>query len=140
MATYLLDTTAFSALVKEHPLAKARLSALEATHRVVICTVVRGEVLYGLELMPQGRRKLDLERKINDLLSILPCVPIPEEAANDYARIKRGTERRGSRLDENDLWIAATSLSLGAILVTTDSDFQRVRGVRLEDWLEESSR
>ena len=140
MATYLLDTTAFSALVKEHPLAKARLAALEATHRVVICTVVRGEVLYGLELMPQGRRKLDLERKINDLLSILPCVPIPEEAANEYARIKRATERRGSRLDENDLWIAATSLSLGAILVTTDSDFRRVRGLKLEDWIEESSR
>lgn len=140
MATYLLDTTAFSALVKEHPLAKARLAALEATHRVVICSVVRGEVLYGLELMAHGRRKLNLERKINDLFSILPCVPVPEEAANDYARIKRATERKGSRLDENDLWIAATSLSLGAILVTADSDFQRVRGLKLEDWVEESSR
>jgi tRNA(fMet)-specific endonuclease VapC len=90
--------------------------------------------------MAQGRRKLDLERKINALFSILPCVPIPEEAANDYARIKRATERKGSRLDENDLWVAATSLSLGAILVTADSDFQRVRGLRLEDWIEESSR
>jgi len=49
-------------------------------------------------------------------------------------------ERRGSRLDENDLWIAATSLSLGAILVTADSDFQRVHGLKLEDWIEESSR
>ena len=140
MATYLLDTTAFSALVKEHPLAKARLSTLEARHRVVICSVVRGEVLYGLELMAQGRRKLDLERKINRLFSILPCVSIPEEAANHYAGIKRATERRGNRLDENDLWIAATSLSLGAILVTADSDFQRVRGLKLEDWVEESSR
>jgi tRNA(fMet)-specific endonuclease VapC len=139
VATYLLDTTAFSALVKEHPLAKARLSTLEATHRVVICTVVRGEVLYGLELMAHGRKKLDLDRKINDLLSILPCVPIPEEAATHYAQIKRGTERRGSRLDENDLWIAATSLSLEAILVTTDSDFERVHGLTLEDWVEETS-
>ena len=139
MATYLLDTTAFSALVKEHPLAKARLSTLEAPHRVVICTVVRGEVLYGLELMAHGRKKLGLERKINDLLSTLPCVPIPEEAANYYARIKRGTERRGSRLDENDLWIAATSISLGAVLVTADSDFERVRGLKLENWVGESS-
>ena len=139
MATYLLDTTAFSALVKEQPLAKARLSGLEANQRVVICTVVRGEVLYGLELMPDGRKKLEFKRKINDLLSILPCVPIPEEAANDYARIKRGTERRGSRLDENDLWIAATSLSLGAVLVTADSDFERVRGLKLENWVGESS-
>jgi predicted nucleic acid-binding protein len=89
--------------------------------------------------MPQGRRKLDLARKINDLFSILPCVPIPEETANDYARIERATER-GSRLDENDLWLAAISFSLGDILVTADSDFQRVRGLKLEDWVEESSR
>jgi predicted nucleic acid-binding protein len=139
VATYVLDTTAFSALVKEEPRAKARLSSLEASHRVVICTVVRGEVLYGLELMPHGRKKLDLERKINELLSILPCVPIPEEAAIDYARIKRGTKRRGSRLDENDLWIAATTVSLGAVLVTGDSDFERVRGLKLENWVGESS-
>jgi predicted nucleic acid-binding protein len=52
--------------VKENPRAKARLAALEATDRVVICTVVRGEVLYGLELMPDGRRKLNLARKINE--------------------------------------------------------------------------
>lgn len=97
-------------------------------------------MLYGLELMAHGKRKLDLARKINQLLSILPCEPIPEEAANYYARIKRGTERKGSRLDENDLWIAATSLCLGAILVTADSDFQRVGGLKLEDWIQESSR
>ena len=90
--------------------------------------------------MAHGRRKLDLERKVNELLAILPCAPIPEKAADHYARIKRLTERRGSRLDENDLWIAATSLSLGAILVTTDSDFQRVRGLELEDWVEANPR
>jgi len=29
-------------------------------------------------------------------------------------------------LDENDLWIAAAALAIGATLVSTDSDFQRV--------------
>jgi len=38
------------------------------------------------------------------------------------------------RLDENDLWIAATALSLRAILVTTDSDFQRVSELNIKDW------
>jgi tRNA(fMet)-specific endonuclease VapC len=65
---------------------------------------------------------------------MVPCEPIPETAADHYARIKRETERKGVRLDENDLWIAATALSLGAVLVTTDSDFQRVSGLRVEDW------
>jgi len=38
------------------------------------------------------------------------------------------------QLDENDLWIAATARALGAIVVTTDSDFQRVSGLQIEDW------
>jgi predicted nucleic acid-binding protein len=37
-------------------------------------------------------------------------------------------------LDENDLWIAATALSVGAVLVTMDSDFERVEGLTVEDW------
>jgi len=135
VATYLLDTTVFSLLVKEHPGVRARLATLELTHRIVICTVVRGEVLYGLELMARGKKRQDLETKIMDLFSSLPCEPIPENAGDHYARIKRETERRGTRLDENDLWITATTVSLGAILVTTDSDFQRVLGLKIENWL-----
>jgi len=135
VATYLLDTTVFSLLVKEHPAVRARLATLELTHRIVTCTVARGEVLYGLELMARGKKRQDLETKIMDLFSSLPCEPILEDAGNHYARIKRETERRGTRLDENDLWIAATAVSLGAILVTTDSDFQRVSGLKMENWL-----
>lgn len=92
-------------------------------------------MLYGLELMARGKKRQDLERKIMDPFASLPCEPIPEDAGNHYARIKRETERRGTRLDENNLWIAVTSVSLGAILVTTDSDFQRVSGLKRENWL-----
>lgn len=70
-----------------------------------------------------------------ELFASLPCEPIPEDAGNHYVRIKRETERRGTRLDETDLWIAATSVSLGAILVTRDSDFQRVSGLKMDNWL-----
>ena len=36
--------------------------------------------------------------------------------------------------DENDLWIAATALSLDTILVTMDSDFAAIDGLKCEDW------
>ena len=51
--TYLLDTTAFSALMRREAKTHARLSALASTDRAVICTITRGEVLYGLELLPK---------------------------------------------------------------------------------------
>ena len=37
-------------------------------------------------------------------------------------------------LDENDLWIAATALVLGAMLISSDSDFQRIDGLTVNDW------
>ncbi|MBN4003760.1 PIN domain-containing protein [Nostoc sp. LPT] len=41
-------------------------------------------------------------------------------------------------IGENDLWIAATALRHSLILVTSDSDFQRMRQVRkfpVESWI-----
>jgi len=134
MAAYLLDTTTFSLMVKRQSGVRSQVASLAATDRMAICTVVRGEVLYGLERMPHGKRRRDLAEKVTELFAALPCEPIPEAAADEYAVIKRETERKGTRLDENDLWIAATALSLGAALVTTDSDFRRVRRLRVEDW------
>jgi len=136
VTTYLLDTSIFSLMVKENPRVKTYLASLSATDRLVLCSIVRGEVLYGLELMAQGKRRRGLEAKVRELFAMIPCEPIPEGAGNQYARIKRETERKGMRLDENDLWIAATALSMNAILVTTDSDFQRVRRLRSENWAE----
>jgi len=134
MTLYLLDTTTFSFLMQEHPKVRARLAGLPPEDRLVICTVVRGEVRYGLERLPRGRRRRELEAKANHLFAALPCEPVPEAAAEAYARIKREAERKGMPLDENDLWIAATALALGAVLVTSDSDFRRIRGLPVEDW------
>ena len=134
MACYLLDTNAFSALMDRHPRAGARVASLEPEDRLVICTIVRGEIRYGLERMPHGRRRRETEARAAHLFERLPCETIREAAADIYGRIKRDAERSGTSLDENDLWIAATAQERGAILVTSDSDFHRVTGLRTEDW------
>jgi tRNA(fMet)-specific endonuclease VapC len=134
VTVYPLDTAIFSLMVKQNLIIRARVALLPAVDHVVICTVVRGEVLYGLERMPRGKKHRGLETKIVELFASILCEPIPQNAADQYARIKREAERKGTPLDENDLWIAATALSLGAILVTSDSDFQRVSRLSIEDW------
>jgi predicted nucleic acid-binding protein len=45
---FLLDSTAFSDLMRKNPRFEARLAALSASDEVVICPIVRGEILYGL--------------------------------------------------------------------------------------------
>ena len=58
---FLLDTNAFSDLMRKHSKLDARMSSLAPANRVVICTVVRGEIRYGIEQLPRSKRRQDLE-------------------------------------------------------------------------------
>ena len=101
-------------------------SSVAADDRVVICTIARGEILFGLGRLAQGRRRAELEAKAQKLFAVLPCEPIPPAAGDLYAKVKMTQQRRGLPLDENDLWMAATALAINATLVSHDSDFQDV--------------
>lgn len=132
--TFLLDSTAFSDLMREHAKVDARLASLPPTDRAVICSVVRGEILYGIERLPPGKRREDLEAKAARLFAIVPCEPVPQAAGDHYAKVKLARQQRGLALDENDLWIAATALAFGSVLVSRDSDFGQIDGLTVEDW------
>jgi tRNA(fMet)-specific endonuclease VapC len=112
----------------------ARLDAAESEHRIIVCTIVRGEILFGLAKMPEGRWQRHLELTAHNLFRRIPCEAVAPPVADWYAETKAELERQGMPLDENDLWIAATCLHLGARLVTSDTDFQRVKNLPTEDW------
>ena len=120
--------------MREHPQLDTHLAGLAPTDRVVICPVVRGEIYYGIERLPQGTRQQDLAAKAVKLFAVIPCESVPEKAGDHYAKIKPARQRKGLTLDENDLWIAATTLALGAVLISRDSDFQQINGLIVNDW------
>jgi predicted nucleic acid-binding protein len=130
---YLLDTNAISVLMRVDIRMAAWLSSIEVDDRVVICTITRGEILFGLERLPSGRRRTELEEKAENPFAVIPCEPIGPAVANRYATVKTAQERRGFPLDENDLWIAATALTMEATLVSRDRDFQAIEGLTLVD-------
>jgi predicted nucleic acid-binding protein len=113
---FLLDTNAFSDLMREHPKMNARLANISPTERVVICSMVRGEIRYGIERLPQGKRRQALEVKAAKLFAVIPCEPVTAAVGDHYATTKLSRQQKGLALDENDLWIAATALALGAVL------------------------
>ena len=59
---------------------------------------------------------------------------ISENVSDAYAQIKVASQEQGTSLGECDLWIAATALTLDAILVASDSERIVELGLRLEDW------
>lgn len=129
---YLLDTNTVSAVMADHPKVKARLS--QQPGRIVTCAIVRGEIRYGLERLPAGKRRADLEAKAHTVFAALAVEPVTQFAGDTYGTIRRSVELKGYNLSDNDLWIAATALSLGAIVVSNDQAFGHVPGLVVEDW------
>jgi tRNA(fMet)-specific endonuclease VapC len=136
MNKYLLDTSTCNLLMKDNPRVRGRLDSLTESDYHFTCPIVKGEILFGIGRLPAGKRRQDLEQRANELFADVQCDPIPENVGNTYAQIKVAVEKQGMSLGEGDLWIAATALTLDAILVASDSDYERIveLGLRLEDW------
>ena len=130
---FLLDTNAFSDLMRRNSKTRTRLGNIPSTDKVVICPIIRGEIRYGIERLPTGKKRTELEASATEVFGIVSCELLDEAVGDHYAALKIELQRKGAVLVENDIWIAATALALGAVLVTRDRDFQNVDGLTVED-------
>jgi toxin FitB len=91
-----------------------------------IPSVVLAELYYGLDLMPDGRRKegirLALEELANDLYRDR-IVPFDDIAARHYGQLMARRELGGRQMRILDAQIAAIALANNASLATRDGDF-----------------
>jgi tRNA(fMet)-specific endonuclease VapC len=96
---------------------------------------VIAELAYGIERLPRSRRKDMLKERLESVCAELPRVTWTDEVSESFAQIKAGLERRGERIEDFDLAIAAHALAHGAILVTADRrHMPRIAGLVVEDW------
>ena len=115
----ILDTTAYSALLRNHQGVNA---ALQAAQALVVPLPVIGELRYGFA---KGSRQEENERKLTRFLT-QPRVSIAALTMNtteQFAKLFVYAERRGRALSHNDLWIAALAQETDETLVTLDKDF-----------------
>jgi predicted nucleic acid-binding protein len=101
--TYLLDTNAISDLMRAAPRIESWMARLDPSDRVVTCTIVRGEMLFGIARLPEGKRRAELEKTGHLFLEALPCEPVPQGAGDFYATVKLARLQRGLALDEKRL-------------------------------------
>lgn len=92
--------------------------------RPVVPVVVKGEIRsLGIRL-GWGENKLAmLDAVLRDLLALDIS---SEDVIAAYARIDAESHARGRRMGKNDLWIAASASVLGAVILTTDADFDHL--------------
>ena len=131
---FLIDTNVFSDLMEEQPSVTSRLKAVAPPDTICTCAIVRGEVYYGISRLPAGKRRDSLRLRADGLFKSIMCEAIPPTAADRYAALKSEMESKGTSIGENDLWIAATALDLGAIVVMRDRGFQHIAALAVQDW------
>ena len=129
----LLDTNAISDLMANHPPILVRAKNY-SSGRLHTCTIAVGEIRYGIERLPTGKRRSHLETRSQQVLSSLLIEPITDPISDEYGRLKASLEAQGLNLNDNDLWIAATALTLNFTLISRDKIFTRIPGLMVEDW------
>ena len=129
---YLLDANTCIRLLNGSDAGVARRFRQCQPAEIVLCSVVRAELLYG------ARRGTRVEFNLNRLKNFaapLPSLAFDDRCAHDYGLIRADLAAQGKPIGANDLMIAAIARAHDLTLVTHNtSEFSRVAGLRMEDW------
>ena len=128
---YLLDTNIASYVIKGNIPAVRRRIVQVPMAQLAISAVTEGELRYGTARRPDAAR---LRTIVDEFLLRMTILPWDSEAAQHYGQIRAALEREGQPMGNLDMMIAAHALALGAVLVTNDRAFTRIRELKVEDW------
>lgn len=122
----ILDTNVVSELIRPRPSTRVGTWMSEISQDETYVTVVSvAELWFGVELLPEGRRKQELSSMLGELLQWFGERVLPFDAvcAILYASIAARRRELGRPINQSDAMIAAIVQSRGAMLATRDSDF-----------------
>lgn len=78
---YPLDTNAISYPMRADRRIESWMAGLDRADSIVTCTIVRGEILFGISRVPQGSRRAELEQIGNRFPAAFRCEPVSNEQA-----------------------------------------------------------
>jgi tRNA(fMet)-specific endonuclease VapC len=126
MNTLILDTNAYNRYAAGE---LAVLDAIRQADIVYMSIFVLGELFYGFKRGTRERENRLLLRKFlgGAKTRILEGT---EATSEHFGSLKAHLKRVGTPIPLNDIWIAAHALETGSMLVTFDSHFEHVPGLR----------
>jgi predicted nucleic acid-binding protein len=136
---FLLDTNVPSELIKPTPNARVRDRVAAQDNASLYLSVVSvGELRRGLTVLPQSKRRQQLERWFEQYLLPLfagRILPVTQSVSNRWGVLDGQCQLRGSPLNTADGMIAATALESGLTVVTRNmKDFDGLGVTLLNPW------
>ena len=125
----LVDTDAYSALMRGHPVVATRV---RETDRVLLSTIVVGELLFGFRSGTRyERNRKNLELFLRN--AYVALVPVTWATAERFGRVAAALRAKGMPIPTNDIWIAAHAMETGADLLSFDQHYSHVDGLAWVD-------
>lgn len=131
---YLLDTNTLSLAMKGDREVCARL----LTHPrpdVLLPQPVIAEIRYGLSRMKKSKRLEVLTQRFDLFLNRAMRAEWTDEVSRAFGILEVHLERKGTRIEDFDVAIAAHAIALDGTLVSTnEKHLARIPDLRVENW------
>jgi len=129
---FLIDTDIVINSIKGNKKVNQRISEYAAIPKA-ISIITFGELLYGAKKSIQRDKNTSI---VYRLAEIFPIAGITRSTIEAFTDIKMALDLKGERIEDFDLLIAATALSLNYTLVTNNiKHYKRIEGLQLENWM-----
>lgn len=117
-----LDTSAYSGFNRGD---KRLKQFFRTDNEIIVPLIVIGELRAGFSLGTRSEVNEDLLQKFLDSPNVC-TITITDNTTRLFAVIFQQLKLAGTPINTNDVWIAALTLEHDGLLVTLDSDFNRV--------------
>src|ERR1700716_696982 len=128
----MLDTNIISDLIRNPQGRAAKRIARAGEDNICTSIIVAAELRYRGAKSNSKR----LLQAVGDLLGEIHVLPFEVPADAEYGGIRSELETAGKPIGGNALLTAAHAYATGATIVTANtSEFKRIRGLNVENWL-----
>ncbi len=126
----LTDTNVVIAAFREEAGVLEKLRDIPS-EQIFVPVVVLGELHYGARKSARTEENLRRLEAFTENSNVLPC---DATTARVYGSVRDALRRKGRPIPDNDIWISAVALQHDLVLVSRDSHFEHVEGLRLDRW------
>ena len=129
--SYLIDTNIIIYSIKGNSIVHERFLKNENIPKS-ISVITYGELLFGAKKSNNYEKNLAVVYRIKELF---PIINIDKAIIETFSELKANLQKSGSMIEDFDLLIASTALTMNFTLVTNnEKHFNRIKGLNLENW------
>lgn len=128
---YLLDTDTIIYSLKGIPAIVENMRAHAADPKA-ISVITYGELVYGAEKSQKISQNL---AKVHRIREIFPVIELSCSIMDTFGSLKAELGRNGEVVDDFDLIIAATAITMGySVVSNNEKHFSKIHDLSLENW------